>query len=95
MINQDRINELNELILNLKRQVEEKRRLTYKESNKESVRKYRTEHKDKFNEYQRNYHKYKMETDPDYKARFNERMKRNYHKRKEKKENKEKISNSS
>ena len=83
-IETDKINELNKLILDLKKQLEEKKKAAYTEANRKATQKYRTEHREKFNEYQRNYHKYRMETDPDYRIRFNERMKRNRHKRKEK-----------
>lgn len=58
---------------------------TYHESQKKAIKKYITNNRERYNEYHRKRHQDKMANDAEYKKKYNERMKRNYLKKKEEK----------
>jgi hypothetical protein len=55
---------------------------TYHPSQRKAIKQYINNNRDKYNEYHRNRHKEKMETDPEYKIKFQQRMRGYYQKRK-------------
>ena len=57
---------------------------TYHPSQRKAIKQYINNNRDKYNEYHRNRHKTKMETDPEYKINFQQRMRGYYQKRKNK-----------
>jgi hypothetical protein len=58
---------------------------TYHESQKRAIKNYIENNRDKYNEYIRTKHKEKMENDPEYRKKRQDKLRENYLKRKEKK----------
>ena len=59
---------------------------TYHQSQKNAIKKYINNNREKYNEYHRTRHNEKMANDPEYKEHFKNRMRGYYLKRKEKKQ---------
>jgi hypothetical protein len=77
-------NDLNiEIILNIQTSS------SYHPSQKKAIQNYVNNNREKYNEYHRKRHKIRMENDPDYKAKFKERMRLNYQKKKQQQQNKD------